>query len=301
MNSTSTRSARLRYLVAAVVVCAALATAMAVNAAAAGGSSASRTSVHTIHLVGHETQSKVISQGGYGDQEVFSGILDNAAGSSQVGNFAGTLITVSSTTPPVYLATVDLQLQGGQITVQGFLDSSKSPIVHAVTGGTGIYRGARGEFSFTEPSRGVLDITVTLPTAGSATALAALRVSASGTSVHTIHLVGHETQNKFLSQGGYGDDSISAGILDNAAGNSQVGNFAGTLTSVASATPPLTISTLDLQLQGGQITVQGFVDTSKSPSVTAVTGGTGTYRGARGEFSFTEPTRGVLDITVTLM
>jgi hypothetical protein len=90
------------------------------------------------------------------NQEVFSGILDNAAGSSQVGIFAGTLITVSSTTPPAYMATVDLQLQGGQITVQGFLDSSKSTIVHAVMGGTGIYRGARGQFSFTEPSCGVL-------------------------------------------------------------------------------------------------------------------------------------------------
>ena len=140
-----------------------------------------------------------------------------------------------------------------------------------------------------------------LATAGAATAALAGSTSASGTSVHTIHLVGHETQNKFLSQGGYGDESISSGILDNAAGSTQVGNFAGTLTSVNSATPPLTISTLDLQLRGGQTTVQGFVDTSKSPSVTAVTGGTGIYRGARGEFSFTEPARSVLDITITLL
>ena len=154
------RSARWRYMVAAVVACAALATAGATTAAAAGGISAS--SVHTIHLVGHETQSKSISQGGYGDEDVFSGILDNAAGTSQVGIFAGTLTLVSSATPPLYLATVDLQLQGGQITVQGFLDRGKSPFVHAVTGGTGIYRGARGEFSFTEPTRGVLDITLTL-------------------------------------------------------------------------------------------------------------------------------------------
>ena len=140
-----------------------------------------------------------------------------------------------------------------------------------------------------------------LATAGAATAALAGSTSASGTPVHTIHLVGHETQNKFLSQGGYGDESISSGNLDKAAGTSQVGIFAGTLTSVSSATPPLTISTLDLQLQGGQITVQGFVDTSKSPSVTAVTGGTGIYRGARGEFSFTEPARSVLDITITLL
>ena len=166
MNSTSNRSTRVRYLVAAVVVCAALATAMAVNAAAAGGSSASRTSVHTIHLVGHETQNKFLSQGGYGDESISSGILDNAAGSSQVGNFAGTLTSVNSAMPPLAISTLDLQLQGGQITVQGFLDRGKSPFVHAVTGGTGIYRGARGEFSFTEPARGVLDITVTLLPSG---------------------------------------------------------------------------------------------------------------------------------------
>ena len=167
MNSTSNRSARWRYLIAAIAACAALATAGAATAAAAGRTSASGTSVHTIHLEGHETQHKLISQGGFGDEEIFSGNLDNAAGNfSQVGIFAGTLTLVSSATPPLYVATVDLQLQGGQITVQGFLDRGKSPFVHAVTGGTGIYRGARGEFSFTEPARSVLDITITLLPSG---------------------------------------------------------------------------------------------------------------------------------------
>ena len=162
MNSTSNRSTRLRYLVAAVVACAALATVGAATAAVVGTTSASGTSLHTIQLVGHETQSKSISQGGYGDEDVFSGILDKAAGNfGQVGIFAGTLTSVGSV-PPLNLATVYLQLQGGQITVQGFFPPNQSPIVHAVTGGTGIYRGARGEFSFTEPARGVLDITVTL-------------------------------------------------------------------------------------------------------------------------------------------
>jgi hypothetical protein len=156
------RSARWHYLVAAIVACAALATAGAATAAAAGGSSASGTSVHTLHLEGHETQNKLISQGGFGDEEIFSGNLDNAAGNfSQVGVFGGTLISVSSA-PPFQLATVDLQLQGGQIAAQGFFDSSQSPVVHAVIGGTGIYRGARGELSFYEPSGGVLEITVML-------------------------------------------------------------------------------------------------------------------------------------------
>jgi hypothetical protein len=165
MNSTSNRSARLRYRVAAVVACAALATAGA-KAAAAGGTSASDSSVYTIHLVGHETQYKLLNQGGFGDEAIFRGNLDSVAGSSQVGIFAGTLTSVSSAMPTLNLATVDLQLQGGQITVQGFFDPTQSTIVHAVTGGTGIYRGVRGEFSFTEPSRGVLLITVTLLRSG---------------------------------------------------------------------------------------------------------------------------------------
>jgi hypothetical protein len=120
------------------------------------------TSAHTVQLVGHETQHKSIGLGGFGDEEIFSGNLDKASGNfGQVGVYAGTLTSVGSV-PPLNMATVDLQLQCGHITAQGFFDSSKSPIVHAVTGGTGIYRGARGEFSFTEPSGGVLDITVTL-------------------------------------------------------------------------------------------------------------------------------------------
>jgi hypothetical protein len=156
------RSAPWRYLVAVAVACAVLAIAGVAKKAAAGSTSLNSTSVHTIHLEGHETQHKLISQGGFGDEEVFSGILNKTAGNfGQVGIFAGTLTSVGSV-PPLNMATVDLQLQGGQITVQGFFDSSKSPIVHAVTGGTGIYRGARGEFSFTEPSGGVLDIAVTL-------------------------------------------------------------------------------------------------------------------------------------------
>jgi len=107
MNSTSNRSDRFRHLVATVVACA----AGAATATVAGSTSASGTPVHTIHLEGHETQHKLISQGGYGDEEIFSGNLDKVGGNfGQVGIFAGTLTLVSSATPPLYLATVDLQL-----------------------------------------------------------------------------------------------------------------------------------------------------------------------------------------------
>ena len=109
----------------------------------------------------HETQHKFFNNGGFGDEAIFRGILDNAAGTTQVGIFAGTLTSVSAT-DSLNLATVDLRLPGGQITVQGFADFTQPAIVHAITGGTGRYTGAKGEFSFTIPSPGVLDMTLTL-------------------------------------------------------------------------------------------------------------------------------------------
>ena len=174
MNSTGRQhAAPLRYLAAAVVASAGLVTATAAAAAAAGSGShrvprapAGRTAAgaaagQTIHLVGREKQRKLFNNGGFGDVEIFRGILDNAAGTTRVGIFAGTLTSVSAN-DSVNLATVDLQLPGGQITVQGFLSGTQSPIVHAITGGTGAYTGAEGEFSFTEASPGVLNMTLTL-------------------------------------------------------------------------------------------------------------------------------------------
>src|SRR5215468_3127924 len=174
MNSVGRhRAARLRYLAAAVIGCAGVVTATAATAAAAapgshpvprataGRTAADATSVQTIHLVAREKQRKFFNNGGFGDEEIFRGILDNAAGTTQVGIFAGTLTSVSHT-DSLNLATVDLQLPGGQITVQGFLSGTQSPIVHAVTGRTGALHRRRGEFSFTEAFPGVLDMTLTL-------------------------------------------------------------------------------------------------------------------------------------------
>jgi hypothetical protein len=170
MNPTGRHhAARLRCLTAAVIACAGLLTTAATAAAAAGPGShpgprataANATPGQTIHLVAHETQRKFFNNGGFGDEEIFRGILDNAAGTTKVGIFAGALTSVSAN-DSLDLATVDLRLPGGQITVQGFLFGTQSRIVHAVTGGTGSYTGADGEFSFTSPSPGVLDMTLTL-------------------------------------------------------------------------------------------------------------------------------------------
>jgi hypothetical protein len=142
---------------AAVAVAAPVLVLAAVPAAARPAA----TPVHTIHLVAHEKQRKFLNEGGFGDEEIFRGILDNAVGTTQIGIFAGTLTSVSPS-DSLNLATVDLQLPGGQITVQGFFFGTQSRIVHAITGGTGAYRDAGGEFSFTFPSPGVLDMTLTL-------------------------------------------------------------------------------------------------------------------------------------------
>jgi hypothetical protein len=157
---------RRRLLTAAGLALAGLLGAPAASTAQASQSAhpaatAGAMTTRTIHLGAHETQHKFLNHGGFGDEENFRGILDNAAGTTQVGIFAGTLTSVSSN-DSLNLATVDLRLPGGQITVQGLADFTQSRIVHAITGGTGTYRGARGEFSFTSPSPGVLDMTLTL-------------------------------------------------------------------------------------------------------------------------------------------
>src|SRR5690348_5680504 len=167
MNSTSppAPSRHHRRLAAAGLALVGLLGTVFLAAAAAEASPAARPAAatirQTIHLVAHEQQRKLLSQGGFGDEEIFRGILDNATGATQVGIFAGTLTSVSGN-DSLNLATVDLQLPGGQITIQGFADFTQPRLVHAITGGTGRYTGADGEFSFTFPSPGVLDMTLTI-------------------------------------------------------------------------------------------------------------------------------------------
>ena len=163
-TSPSAPSRHRRRLAGVVLALAGLLGTVFLAAAAAQASPAARpaaaTGGQTIHLVAHEKQRKLLSQGGFGDEEIFRGILDNATGTKKVGIFAGTLTSVSGN-DSLNQATVDLQLPGGQITVQGFADFTQPRIVHAITGGTGSYTGAEGEFSFTFRSPGVLDMTLT--------------------------------------------------------------------------------------------------------------------------------------------
>jgi hypothetical protein len=167
MNKTRHPAPRRRHLGAAWLAFAGLLFAVSATAATAQASQAAHpaaatgATTQTIHLVAHEKQRKFFNNGGFGDEEIFRGTLDNATGTTQIGIFAGTLTSISAN-DSLNLATVDLQLPGGQITVQGFADFTQSRIVHAITGGTGRYTGAEGEFFFTFPSPGVLDMTLTI-------------------------------------------------------------------------------------------------------------------------------------------
>jgi hypothetical protein len=164
MNNTSHPAPSRRRLAAAGLALAGLLGALFTAAAAQASQPAYpaiATAGQTIHLVAHEKQRKFLNEGGFGDEEIFRGILDNSSGTTRVGIFAGTLTSISSN-DSLNLATVDLQLPGGQITVQGFFFGTQARIVHAITGGTGSYTGAEGKFSFTSPSPGVLNMTLTL-------------------------------------------------------------------------------------------------------------------------------------------
>ncbi len=107
----------------------------------------------TMHLVGHETDAGQIdlgeTGGSVGDEAVFHGALRDATDSRQVGHFEGILTAVTPDAESLYESRVVLALPQGQIAVQGELDfGADEPFVHAITGGTGAYRNARGEFSF---------------------------------------------------------------------------------------------------------------------------------------------------------
>src|SRR5690348_753673 len=100
-NTSHPASRRRRRLAAAGLALAGLLSALFLAAAAAQASqpahpAATATAGQTIHLVAHEKQRKFLNEGGFGDQEIFRGILDNAAGTTQVGIFAGTLTSISA-------------------------------------------------------------------------------------------------------------------------------------------------------------------------------------------------------------
>jgi hypothetical protein len=122
----------------------------------------------TIRLIGHETANAQLDLGtpgpSLGDESVFSGELLAEGGHRQIGHFEGTLTAVTPDANSLFLASVVLALPVGQITVQGELNfATQTEFVHAITGGTGAYKDARGEFHFRDTAKpGVIALTLQL-------------------------------------------------------------------------------------------------------------------------------------------
>jgi hypothetical protein len=153
-----------------MVLVAAAAGALLVLLVAVGPAGAARhdAATTTIRVIGHETANAQLDLGSagpsLGDETVFSGALQRPGGHREIGHFEGTLTAVTPDGNSRFLASVVLALPEGQITVQGELNfATQTKFVHAITGGTGAYRDARGEFHFRQTAKpGVLEIALQL-------------------------------------------------------------------------------------------------------------------------------------------
>ncbi len=118
---------------------------MVIQAAAFGGTAADIRKPVTVHVIEHALTDTVTDTGAAGDTTgdllTFHNPVFNAADTGQVGRDQGecTRIAVGAS----WECTWTTFLPGGHLTVEGpFFDTRDS--VLAVTGGTGVYRNARG-------------------------------------------------------------------------------------------------------------------------------------------------------------
>lgn len=118
----------------------------------------------SLHLYEHDTAPAAsIDLGapgtGPGDLFIFTGdLFDGGPGGPKVGHADGSCTTTSGTptTPGNEVCQVAFALQGGQLETQLVFDSgpffSGAPAPIAITGGTGPYRGDRGDGTATIPN-----------------------------------------------------------------------------------------------------------------------------------------------------
>jgi len=102
----------------------------------------------TIHVVEHAVTDTTVNSGGAGDRTgnllTFHNKVFNAKDTKQVGRDQGFCVRIVPGAS--YECMWTTFISGGQITVEGpFLDTANS--VLAITGGTGRFRGARGEMN----------------------------------------------------------------------------------------------------------------------------------------------------------
>jgi len=133
---------RLRLL---VVLAAGIAAGAVIQAAAFGGTAAKIHKPVTVHVIEHAKTDTVIDTGKRGDTTgdllTFHNPVFDRANAKQVGRDQGQCIRIA--VGASWECTWTTFLPGGHVTVEGpFFDTRNS--VLAITGGTGIYRNARG-------------------------------------------------------------------------------------------------------------------------------------------------------------
>jgi hypothetical protein len=111
-------------------------------------STSSARTERTVRLIATTTEQKFIDTdpvgGSQGDQFVFHHVLTRAG--EEVGEDGG--VCTTTTAGGLFQCTVTYSLPGGQITVQGLAlptASQQVKFLFAVTGGSGRYRGVRGD------------------------------------------------------------------------------------------------------------------------------------------------------------
>ncbi len=133
---------RLRIVAAAATVSAlVIVTALATSSLAGGGGAT------TIHVIEHATTDAVIDTGATGDTSgdllTFANEVYDANDTTVVGHDQGDCVRIDPAAGSWECRWVTI-LENGSITVEGpFYDATNS--VLAITGGTGAYRGARGQ------------------------------------------------------------------------------------------------------------------------------------------------------------
>ena len=121
----------------------ALALAAVATAASLSSASASRSQPIKFALAYHDTQVDLGQNGpSLGDERIFADSLLNTNG-RKVGHDAG-VCTFTSLAPPEAACQITFFLSGGEIATQ-FLNAPPPRKLAAIVGGTGTYRGARGE------------------------------------------------------------------------------------------------------------------------------------------------------------
>jgi hypothetical protein len=109
----------------------------------------------TIRLYEHDTSQANIDLGAAGDsagdQFLFAGDAFKRKGGTQIGRASGTCTTMSTGAVGEVLCAVSFSLRDGQIATQGMFVAADlfggKTVSFPITGGTGRYRGARGEGS----------------------------------------------------------------------------------------------------------------------------------------------------------